>query len=147
MDPLFNELAVNDSAEELSIYVDRLSGRSDALQEASVNATQRPMRFNHIALRKLPFDSQIEIVQYTSVTAYALLEALRARALIWVVRIVIHILRGEQLVDCSPVSPFQTSSNCLRTSPLLLSAVIDDSSHSRPKSAPTSPNRLPASPG
>jgi len=78
MDPLFNELAVNDSAEELSIYVDRLSGRSDALQEPSVNATQRPMRFNHIALRKLPFDSQIEIVQYTSVTAYALLEALRA---------------------------------------------------------------------
>jgi hypothetical protein len=59
--------------------------------------------FDHIALPDLTFDSQIEVMEDVAITTYSLLESLWARPLIWVIRIVVYIARGIQLIDGRPV--------------------------------------------
>jgi hypothetical protein len=105
VNPLFDELAIDNPAEELSVHVDRLAGRRGALQLSSVGPAQRPVSFDHIALPDLTFDSQIEVMEDAAITAYSLLESLWTCPLVRVIRIVVHIIRCVQLIDGGPVPP------------------------------------------
>jgi hypothetical protein len=53
----------------------------------------------------LTFDPQVEAMQDAAITGDTLLESFRAGPLIRVVRIVVDIVRGVQLVDGGPVCP------------------------------------------
>ena len=95
MNPLFNEPAIDDSAEELSIHVDGLTGGLGAFKLAAVGTAQRPMCFNHVTLGDLAFDPQVEAVEDAAIATDTLLETLWSGPLVWVVRIVVDIVWGE----------------------------------------------------
>ena len=94
MNPLFNELAVDNSAEKLSIHIDGLAGGSCAFKRPAVGAAQRPMGFDHITFSDLTFDSQVEAVEDAAVPLDTLLESLWAGSLVRIVWIVVDIVRG-----------------------------------------------------
>jgi hypothetical protein len=105
VDPFFNESAIDNPAEELSIHIDRLASGSGAFQFPSMRTAQGPMGFDHIALGDLTLDPQIEAVEDAAITAHSLLESLWTSPLVGVVRIVVHVIRGVQLIDGGPVNP------------------------------------------
>lgn len=99
MNPLFDEFAIGNPPEELPVHAERFASGRNALQLSSMGAAQRPAGFDHIALRDLAFDPQIEVMKDTAITAYSLLESLGACPLIRVIRIVVHVIQGIQLID------------------------------------------------
>ena len=111
MNPFFDELAIDDVAQELPVHIELLAGGSGAFQLPSVCAAQRPVGFDPIALGDLALDPEVEAMQDTAVTAHPLLEPIRAGALIGVIRIMVDVLRGVQLIGGGPVAAFQISSN------------------------------------
>src|SRR5205823_310589 len=98
VDPLFNELAIDNTAEELSIHIDRLASGSGTFQLPAVSTAQGPVGFDHISFRDLTFDPQIEVVDNAAITTHSLLESLWTRPLVRVVRVMILIILRVQLI-------------------------------------------------
>jgi pimeloyl-ACP methyl ester carboxylesterase len=71
VNPLFNELAIGNPVEELSVHAKRLARGRSALQLSSMCTAQRPVGFDQIALRDLTFDSQVEAMQDSHVSDQA----------------------------------------------------------------------------